>query len=129
MPGEPERELDGFLLRFLDGARTQVLCAAEDVKALEVEAELTDPPEHCRHALGIDAELLGTPAHFHARAFQLEVGIDPHRHTRAHAHAGAGRGNAFHLALGFKVDHDSCRSGLRKFRISLAGAGKTDEMR
>ena len=87
--GEPERQLDRLLLRFLDRVGAQVLGAAEDVKALEVEAELPDPREHRGHALGIDAELLGTAAHLHARALQLEVGVDPHRHARARAVARA----------------------------------------
>ena len=49
------------------------------MEPLESEARAAYLLQHGRHRLGIDAELPGTPAHLHARALELEVGVDPHR--------------------------------------------------
>ena len=78
------------------------------------------------HALGVHAELLGAAAHFHARAFQLKVGINPHRYARART---AERGNALHFAFRFKVDGNARGHRLRKLRIGLAGPRKADRLR
>src|SRR3974390_1780545 len=80
--GELDCELDRLLLSLLDRICTQVLRAAEDVKTMKIAPEPPESREHCRHALGVYAELLGPSPHFHSRAFQLEIGVNPHRHAR-----------------------------------------------
>jgi hypothetical protein len=41
-----------------------------------------DAAKHLGHLLDVDAELLGPAAHLHARALELEVGVDAHGHPR-----------------------------------------------
>ena len=83
--------------------------------------------EHLRHALGIDAELLRSAAHLHARGLQLEIGIDAHGDARPHAAARARARRAAHLALGLDVDR-RCRRRRRArapHRV-LPGPGEAD---
>src|SRR5258708_28857259 len=126
VPGEPDRELDRLLLRLLDCVGAQVLGAAEYMKALKIESELPDPREHCWHALGIHAELLRTSAHFHPRAFQLEVGVDAHRHTWTRIAVSAQHRDALHLAFRLEIDDNAGGRCLREFRVGLARTRKAD---
>src|SRR5262245_2977265 len=123
---ESYRQLERLFLRFLDRAGAQVLRAAEDVKTLKVELQLSDPREHFGHALGVHPELLGTAAHLHARAFELEIRVDPYRNARALAGGFGEPGEAFHFAFRFEINHDAGGYRLRKLCIGLAGTCKTD---
>src|SRR5262249_33450540 len=125
--GEPRRQLDGLLLGLADRLGPQVLRSAEDVEALEVEAELPDPAQHLRNALRVDAELLGSASHLHSGAFQLEIGVDPYRDERTPP-AAYGR-DALHLALGLEVAADARRHRLGEVGVGLAGPGEADRRR
>ena len=52
------------------------------MEALESQPEAADPSQVLGYLLGVDTELLGAATHLHARAFQLEIRIDPQSHTR-----------------------------------------------
>jgi hypothetical protein len=73
-------QVERLVLRFADGFGAQVLRAAEDVEAFEVQLQPPDLAQRPRHVLGVDAELLGPPAHLHAGRLELEPGVDANRH-------------------------------------------------
>ncbi len=58
------------------------LRAGEDVEAAPVGAGVEDAADERGHARGVDPERLGAAAHPHARALDLEIGIDPDREPR-----------------------------------------------
>ena len=83
---QPQRQLDGLALGLAQDLGVQVLRAGEDVEPEEVERRSQPSSrEQRRDALGVDAELLGTAAHPHARALDLEVGVDAHGDPRSDA--------------------------------------------
>ena len=102
------------------------LRAGEDVEAAPVGAGVEDAPDQRRHARGIDPERLGAAAHPHARALDLEIGIDPDREPRPAAELGGDRQRALDLALGFGVEGDAGLDRLGKVGVALAGAGEAD---
>ena len=85
-----------------------------------------DPSQHLGHALGVHAELLRSAAHFHSRALQLEIGIDPHRHAWARADGRGQFGQALHFAFRLEVDQDAGARCLRQLHVGLPGSRKTD---
>src|SRR3546814_6879876 len=68
-------------LHLADDFGAQVLRSSEDVETLEAQPCGIEQPDKLRDALGVDAELLGTTAHAHARPLEHEVGIDADRHA------------------------------------------------
>ena len=63
---QSQRELDSLELCLAQALHVQVLGAGEDVKPEKLELRRSELTEQCRHLLGVDAELLGAPAHAHA---------------------------------------------------------------
>ena len=118
-----------FFVRVLDRCRFQVLRAAVDVEALEVEFQFADAFQHGGHALGVDAELLRSAAHFHAGRFELEVGIDAHRHARLERQAPADDGDAFHLRFRFHVQHHAGGDRAAQVNVAFSRTGEADQVR
>ena len=77
-----------------------------------------------RHARGIDPERLGAAAHPHARALDLEIGVDPDREPGPPAELGGDRQRALRLALGFDVEGDAGIDRLGKSASRLPGPAK-----
>src|SRR5258706_1840748 len=123
---EAQRELDRLLLRLADRGGAKVLRAAENVKAPEVERQPGEPREHVRNALGIDAERLRSSAHAHARALQLEIGIDPDRYRGARPGPPADEREPLHLALRPESHDDARGHRAREPGVGLAGPGEAD---
>src|SRR3954468_1610346 len=123
---ETQRELDALSLRFRDRFGAQVLRAAEDVEALEVEPKLTDPAQHGGDTLGVDAERLWAAPHLSAGAFQLEVGVDAHVDARPRVAPARNGGKSLHLPLRFEVDDDAGSESGFELGVGLARAGKAD---
>jgi hypothetical protein len=86
MLGEPKGELERLPLGVADRFGAQILRAREEVKALECKSRRPDSSENGRDVVDVDSELLRPPAHLHAGAFELEVGL-----TRTATRAGAPR--------------------------------------
>src|SRR5215472_2918516 len=99
------------------------------MKAYELEWQGGHPSQQLRHNLGVDAELLRSPAHLHPRGLQLEVRIDPDRDLGRPAAPPADVGQYAELALGFDIDDDAGGDGPGELGIGLARAGKADAPR
>ena len=68
-----------FACASTDRFGAQILRAAENVEAPELERRADERLQYGRHAFGVDAELLGAAAHLHAGRLELEIGIDADR--------------------------------------------------
>ena len=79
-PGAPR--VRRTVLRLADRFGAQVLRAGKQVKASNASPASATRAQQRRHLLGIDAELLGTAAHLHARALSSKSGFT-RRATRA----------------------------------------------
>ena len=114
--GEPQRQLDRLALRLAQQLRVEILRSREDVKAQEFDVDRGELGEQRGDLLGVDAELLRSAAHSHARALEREVRVDPYRHPRADAEAVPDGGDAPSLGLGLHLDRDAGRDRLGQFR-------------
>lgn len=76
------------------------------------------------HALGIETELPCTAAHLHARAAQIEIGIDPDRQPRTLPDRGRNGQRTLDLARRFAVQRHAGRNRRRQLGIALARTGK-----
>ena len=99
------------------------------METLEGQPRLAYPRERQRHLLGIDAELLRSAAHLHARGLELEIGVHPDRDARGTALAPRKLGKQSDLAERFDVDEDAGSDGLRELDLGLAGSGEADVLR
>ena len=79
-----------------------------------------------RHALGIDTERLCPAPHFHARPFEIEIGIDANRQPRGQAQPSGDGERPRSLTFGFKVERHAMGNRRFQFRITLARPGKAD---
>ena len=101
------RQSEGRPLRLDQRGGIERLRAGEDVEAAPFGARRDDPADQSGHARGVDPERLGAAAHAHARALDLEIGIDPDGEPRRPAELRADREGALGLALGFAVERDA----------------------
>ena len=124
--GQLARQSERRRLRLDQGGGIERLRAGEDVKAAPFGARRDDPADQGGHARRIDPERLGAAAHAHARALDLEVGIDPDGEPRRPPQLRADREGALGLAFGFAVERNARPDRLLEFGVALAGAGKAD---
>ena len=80
-------EIEHVALRLGDRRGVERLAAGEDVQPAPFGPGGDHFARQRRHALLVDPERLGAAAHLHARAAQLEIGIDPDRQPRRRAEA------------------------------------------
>ena len=123
---QSERQFIRFLLRLADRIGPQVLRPGEKMKPFELQSLAADLGQQGRYLFRIDAELLGSAAHLHSRAFQLEVRVNPHRDACRQPQLHGNHGQFADFAEGFDVDQDARRDRLAQFATALAGAGKAD---
>ena len=93
-------------------------------------APLSPAGDHAAHQLrnplSIDAERLGSAAHFHARTLQVEVGIYPDGKARNFSKSLSNRNCARSFAFGLKIQRCPCDNRRFQFRVALAGPSKAD---
>jgi hypothetical protein len=126
MPGQSQRQLDGLVLRLDERLDPQVLRAAVDVEAKELERQGVEFGEHRRHEFGIDAELLRAAAHLHAAGLELEVRVDADRDLRPQSEPRGDARQPAHLALGLEVHDDAGPCRCLELGVGLAGPGEAD---
>ena len=127
--GQPLCQRIALLLGLDDGLALEVLRAGEQMKAFEGERCGLDFLQQPGHLFGIDAELLGAAAHFHARGLELEIGIHAYRHACRQPQTLLDVGQERHFAEGFDIDEDAGGHRLGKLALRFAGAGKADVLR
>ena len=125
---QPGGQRDGGGLRIDDRLRIERLAARIDVKAAPVGTRRDQLAHQCGHPLGIDAEGRWPPAHLHARAAQLDIGVHPNRQARAHAQPIRDCQRAMGLALGLQVEGHACADRSRQLGIALAGPCEADRL-
>ena len=108
-------------------SRAQVLRAAEDVKAPELERQPGEFREQRGHGLRIDAELLRPAGHLHSGRLELEVGIHADRDPAVACPLRTREfGEPPHLERRLHVDDDAGGDGLLELGDGLARSGEAD---
>src|SRR5690606_18100798 len=97
----------------------------EDVQPAPLGSGRNYLARHCRHPLRVDPERLGAPAHLHARAAQLEIGVYSDRQPWRHAFGLGDSQRAAGLVLGFEVERDASADRGAQFGVALSGASET----
>ncbi len=95
------------------------------MKAFKHHAVLVHGSQHGRHLLGINAERLGAPAHVHAGAAQLKVGVDAQRHAGGHAQVLGGLGQQLQLTRRLHMQQHARGHGLTQLGRTLARPRKS----
>ena len=123
-------KLETFALGFDDRFGFKILRAGKQVEAFERQSGSTDFSQQFGNLLGVDAELLGSAAHLHARTFQLEIGIDAGRNARLAARAAIRAlldvSQLSDFAKGFDIDQYAGCNCLSQLLATFSGAGKAD---
>lgn len=113
-------------LAVCDRIGIQRLRSRINVKAAPIRAGRKDISDYCRDALLIDAKGFRAATHAHARAFQLEIRIDPDCEARFDAKTLGNSKRPGTLAFRLQVKRCTERNRQLEFGIALAGTGKTD---
>ena len=96
------------------------------MEAAPVGTRRDEPPDEGGGAPGVDAEGGRPPAHLHARALELDIGVHAHRQPRGAAERVGDAQRAVGFALRFEIERDA--RGDRGFQlgVALAGSGEAD---